>query len=592
MNVAHSSARNLLGIINDILDFSKIEAEKLELEAAPFSLRTVLDEVAESFRARVVEKHVELVMRVRPGVPDGLVGDVLRFRQVLTNLVGNAFKFTDRGEVVVTVAHAAPDAGATADGVAVLRVSVRDTGIGISPEQQARLFSAFSQADTSTTRKYGGTGLGLAISRRLATMMGGGLTVESEAGQGSTFHFTARLGVDERVTEEAERRAPESVRARPVLVVEDNETSRELLETFLRGWSVPVVSVGTAEDGLALLERRNATGSADAFALVVLDWMLPGMNGLDAAARIRAREETRALPIIMTSAYAGAEEEARSAELGVNVFLPKPITASSFFDAVVAAQGAAIQSTRRGRDVRPERTFPGTRALLAEDNEANQMVAVELLSRLGIDLDIAPDGRRAVEMARANPGRYAAILMDMQMPVMDGLEATRVLRADPSFSQIPIIAMTANAMKHELDACLAAGMNDHVIKPIDRAALLATLTRWLPASPEPAAGALEAPDTIEHGGRHGADGRHPAGPGGHRRARHACTPRTRVRQPGAHADPLRGWTAGNGQRPRGGGGRAGCRGRRAPCARVGRRRRQPWRGQLARGRESPRVGRA
>jgi signal transduction histidine kinase/CheY-like chemotaxis protein/HPt (histidine-containing phosphotransfer) domain-containing protein len=484
LSVAHSSARNLLGIINDVLDFSKIEAEKLELEAEPFSLRTVLDEVAESFRARVIEKHVELVMRVRPGVPDALVGDPLRFRQVVTNLVGNAFKFTERGEVVVTVAPADPEAArATPAGAIGLVIAVRDTGIGISAEQQARLFSAFSQADTSTSRKYGGTGLGLAISRRLAAMMGGGLSVESEVGKGATFFFTATLGVDERATGTADRVAPATVRERPVLVVEDNETSRELLETFLSAWSIPVVAVATAEEGLELLERRNAAGSADAFGLAVLDWMLPGMNGLDAVARIRRREETRSLPIILTSAYAGAEEEARCAELGVNVFLPKPITASSFFDAVVEAQGVRVHAARRGHDVRLQRVFDNVRALLAEDNEANQMVAVELLSRLGVELDIAGDGRKAVEMARANPGRYAAILMDMQMPEMDGLEATRVLRADPAFSRIPIIAMTANAMKHDLDACLAAGMNDHITKPIDRAALVSTLKRWLPAAP-------------------------------------------------------------------------------------------------------------
>jgi len=263
----------------------------------------------------------------------------------------------------VTVAPAAPDASAADDGLTALNVSVRDTGIGISPDQQARLFSAFSQADSSTSRKYGGTGLGLAISRRLATMMGGGLTVESELGQGSTFHFTVRLAVDERLTNEA--------------------------------------------------------------------------------------------------------------------------------------KGTGARASRRGPNVRLERMFGGVRALLAEDNEANQMVAVELLSRLGIELDIAPDGRQAVDMARNNPGRYAAILMDMQMPQMDGLEATRVLRADPRFRQIPIIAMTANAMKHELDSCLAAGMNDHIIKPVDRAALVGTLSRWLPSSPAPAAGLADAQDRID-----------------------------------------------------------------------------------------------
>ncbi|MGE5198633.1 MAG: ATP-binding protein, partial [Rhodospirillaceae bacterium] len=258
VSVAHGSARSLLAIINDILDFSKIEAEKLELEAAPFSIRTVLDEVTETFRARVIEKHVELVAAVARDVPDVLIGDALRVRQVLTNLIGNAFKFTEAGEVAVRVARRdAPEAG---EGGAANRVqvavTVRDTGIGIPPEQQARLFEAFSQADTSTSRKYGGTGLGLAISRRLARMMGGDLTVVSAAGAGATFTFTATLGVAEGTDAYARPDMPGSVRGQPVLVIEDNETSRELIETFLAGWSVPAVAVASAEDGLALLERR------------------------------------------------------------------------------------------------------------------------------------------------------------------------------------------------------------------------------------------------------------------------------------------------------------------------------------------------
>ncbi len=481
VSVAHSSAKNLLGIINDILDFSKIEADRLELEETPFSLRHELEQVTETFRSRVIEKHVELIVHAPADVPDRVVGDALRFRQVATNLIGNAFKFTDKGEVVVKVsrAGASPAGGATPPGKLDLLLSVRDTGIGMTEEQQGRLFEAFSQADTSTTRKFGGTGLGLAISRRLARMMGGDITLESKPGVGSTFFFTARLGFEE-AQETPVRVAPPGVREHPVLIVDDSETSRELLSMLLTGWSIPVVAVGTAEEALTLLERRNATDSRDSFGLVILDWMLPGMDGIEAAARIRERAETKSLPIIVISAYAGKEEEARCAETGVNVFLPKPITASSLFNSLVEAQGAKVHAVRRALDVPLDREFVGVRALLAEDNEANQMVALELLSRLGIELDVADDGREAVEMARGNPGRYAAILMDMQMPEMDGLEATRVLRADPAFRDVPIIAMTANAMKQDLDACLAAGMNDHITKPIDRTAMLATLRRWLP----------------------------------------------------------------------------------------------------------------
>ena len=478
VSVAHASARNLLGIINDLLDFSKIEAERLELETAPFSLRGVLDEVTETFRFTVMQKHVELVTHVLPSVPDALIGDALRVRQIVTNLVSNAFKFTHEGEVVLKVETMPPSAD-SASGRVALQISVRDTGIGISPEQQARLFQAFTQADSSTSRKYGGTGLGLVISRRLAELMGGELTLDSASGIGTTFFFRASFA-SEAAAETPVRSLPADISARPVLIVEDTDSSRELLETLLTGWSVPFESVGTAEEALSLLERRNEQPGGTPFGLVVLDWMLPGLNGLEAAARIRAREVTRALPIVVMSAYAGKEEEARCVDLGVNVFLHKPITASSFFDAVAQAEGAQVHARRRAADAPRDREFAGVRALLAEDNPANQMVASELLSRLGIDLDIANNGREAVDMMLAQPGRYAAILMDVQMPEIDGPAATRMLRAHSQFRHLPIIAMTANAMKADLDACLAAGMNDCVIKPIDRQALLHTLRRWLP----------------------------------------------------------------------------------------------------------------
>jgi signal transduction histidine kinase/DNA-binding response OmpR family regulator/ligand-binding sensor domain-containing protein len=497
VSVAHSSARNLLGIINDILDFSKIEADKLELEHALFSLREVLEEVTETFRPTVLQKHLELITQVLPSVPDHLVGDALRVRQIVTNLVSNAFKFTERGEVVLKVEATgvpASDERSASERVE-LRVSVRDTGVGISPEQQRRLFQAFSQADSSTSRKYGGTGLGLIISRRLAQLMGGELIFESTPGVGTTFFFTVSFatGTGESLPV---RTAPAHIRERPVLIVEDTATSRDWLELLLRGWSIPTVSVATAEEGLALLEERNSKQGRDAFGLVILDWMLPGMSGLDAAKRIRSSETTRTLPILVISAYATHGEEVLCEELGVNVFLPKPITASSLFDAVVESQGASgrVQTKHRELDLALDREFDGVRVLLAEDNEANQMVATELLSRLGIELDIASNGREAVEKAAAEPRRYAAILMDIQMPELDGLAATRLLRADPRFKDVPILAMTANAMRSDLDDCLAAGMNDHVIKPIDRKALLQTLRKWLPraakignesGSPEP-----------------------------------------------------------------------------------------------------------
>jgi two-component system sensor histidine kinase/response regulator len=507
VSIAHASARSLLGILNDVLDFSKIEADKLQLEEAAFNIRDVLEEVTETFRAIVIQKHVELVTHTLPTVPDRLVGDALRFRQVLTNLLGNAFKFTQEGEVVLKVELMPAPPEAT--GFVHLRATVRDTGIGIPQEQQGRLFQAFTQADSSTSRHYGGTGLGLAISRRLARLMGGDLTFESTAGIGTTFSFTARFGTAQQPAR-SPRAAPSTLTERPVLIVEDSSTSRELLETLLQSWSIPAVSVAAAEEGLALLEQRNRAGSSHPFSLVILDWMLPGLNGLDAAERIRRRDETRALPIVVISAYAGAEEEARCAALGVNVFLRKPITASALFDAIVESQGARVHTRRPSLEAPLVRELDGHRALLAEDNEANQMVATELLGRLGIELDIAANGREAVAMAQAAPDRYAAILMDMQMPELDGLGATRALRADARFATVPIIAMTANAMSADLDACLAAGMNDHVTKPIDRKSLVETLRRWLPmrpsvsvpavASPSPPTDRIPAPEGLDLAG--------------------------------------------------------------------------------------------
>jgi signal transduction histidine kinase/CheY-like chemotaxis protein/HPt (histidine-containing phosphotransfer) domain-containing protein len=515
VSIAHSSARNLLGILNDVLDFSKIEADKLQLEEAPFSLREVLEEVTETFRAPVIQKHVELVAHAVPAVPDRLVGDALRFRQVLTNLVGNAFKFTHAGEVALRVEPTA--ASDAPPGHVNLLVTVRDTGIGIPEAQQGKLFQSFTQADSSTSRQYGGTGLGLAISRRLARLMGGDLTFESSTGVGTTFYFTACLAIEAQQDARA-RVAPATITDRPVLIVDDSASTRELLETLLRSWSIPPVSVASAEEGLALLDQRNREGSSDPFGLVILDWMLPGMNGLDAAECIRNRDETRTLPLVMISAYAGKEEEARCAALGVNVFLRKPVTTSSLFDAIVESQGVRVHSARRGLDAPLERQFDGLRALLAEDNEANQMVATELLSRLGIELDIAGNGREAVAMAQASPTKYAAILMDMQMPELDGIGATRALRADVRFATVPIIAMTANAMKADLDACLAAGMNDYVTKPIDRKALVATLRRWLPvqaAAPAPyemATAPIELVEGVASASFAGADALAVAGP--------------------------------------------------------------------------------
>jgi two-component system sensor histidine kinase/response regulator len=512
LSVIQSAGRNLLGLINDILDFSKIEADKLEIEAAPFRLRSVLEEITETFRGKVAEKHVDLIVQVLADVPDNLVGDSLRIRQVLTNLISNAFKFTEKGEVALRVSlapqsrddeplesMAVPDAPPLTTHYSLLTThllfAVHDTGIGIPKDQHSRLFQPFTQADSSTSRKYGGTGLGLAISRRLANLMDGHLTFESEPGRGTTFSFTVPLGVEAR-QEATTTIVPICFRKVKALIVDQSAASREMIETLLDRWGIRCVSVATAEEALSVLRTHNGPASNDRVGLVLINWLLPDMQGIDAAAQIQKRDETRELPIILMSAYVGKEEEARAAAACASAFLPKPITPSSLYDAVVEAEGLPEETTyplplpaEMG-----EAEFAGARVLLAEDNETNQFVAMELLSRLGIELEIAANGSEAVEMARTKP--YAAVLMDMQMPEMDGLEATRRIRRETALRGLPVIAMTANARKADVDACLAAGMNDFLPKPIERAALVQSLRRWLPRQPDAAVPPGRASTTV------------------------------------------------------------------------------------------------
>ena len=482
LSVVDSSARGLLALINEILDFSKIEAGKLDLETAPFSLRELLEEVTHSFRGRVLEKHVEFIVHVALDVPDQLMGDSLRLRQVLINLVGNAFKFTDKGEVVLRVGvKTRTDSGESVkpDKEAItIQFSVCDSGIGIPPDKQEKLFNAFTQADSSTSRKYGGTGLGLAICKTLVRLMGGILTVDSEPGKGSTFAFGATFHY---CPSEAQRQfvAPTGIRDLRSLVIEDNPYSQDLLRTMFESYGMTCEVVDSGEKGLALLEGPSADSrSGKQFNLMVLDWVLPGIDGIETAQRVRQRYQGDQLPIIMISAFAGKEEEARASEVGIDHFLPKPITASALYDAILQVNGITGKGEIQRRDADVADTeFHGLRLLLAEDNEVNQFVAEEILTAAGFELDIASNGREAVEQAKQRP--YAAILMDVQMPEMDGLEATRRIRQELQGRPLPIIAMTANAMRSEEEACRAAGMDDFVSKPVDRAVLFQALRKWV-----------------------------------------------------------------------------------------------------------------
>jgi len=473
LNKIHNSAQSLLGIINDILDLSKIEAGKLSVEKTPFDLFEVLDQLAGLISVRAQDKGLEFLISTTPELPYFLVGDALRLGQVLLNLSGNAVKFTAKGQVLLSIR----ELPGTRDAESVqLRFEVTDTGIGMSAEQQGRLFQAFSQADASTTRKYGGTGLGLAICKQLVELMGGEIGVESQPGQGSTFWFSLRLGLAA-----DQRRAGSSsvpLQARRALVVDDNASARDIVEAYLSSFGMQVAKAATGAEAVQWV--RAAVDGGEPCELVVMDWQMPGMNGIEAARAIRQLD--RPPKIILLTAH-GREEVARQAELEhLDGFLVKPVNPSLLLDTsmqVLLGQTMAGGGARRPRRLGAQQAeaLLGLRVLLAEDNEINQQVAREVIEGYGATVEIADNGRIAVDKLREG-GIYDLVLMDMQMPEMDGLSATRAIRADASLPRLPIIAMTANAMEADRQACLDAGMDDFISKPFRPAELLRLLRLW------------------------------------------------------------------------------------------------------------------
>lgn len=482
-----TSSNALLGIINDILDYSKIEAGKLSIEQVPFSLETVLGNVVDINSLAAEEKNLEFLLDIGDTVPMGLVGDALRLGQVLINLVNNAIKFTEAGEVLVRVAVAE-----RRDEAVRLHFGVRDTGIGLSPEQQEHLFKPFSQTDGSITRRYGGTGLGLSISHRLVALMGGELTVSSRSGEGAEFHFTLGFPLAKGIEKRCSAK-PAGLEGTAVLVVDDNATSRQILEDILISLRFRVRVAASGEEALQQLQTPGSD-----VRIVLLDWKMPGMNGSDCAGRIRELPLPRQPDIIMVTAY-GREEVRREAEhLGIEYFLIKPVSRSVLFNTIVACLGnplaeSAEASPCAGPDISLPANLTGTRVLLVEDNDINQQVARELLESAGLVVTVAEDGSAALRLLTRE--RFAVVLMDIQMPGMDGLEATRRIRSQLHLTDLPVIAMTAHAMDRDRAESLAAGMNDHVNKPIDPKELFAALVRWLPAregGPVPAAEQSEA----------------------------------------------------------------------------------------------------
>jgi len=491
LNIIRTSAMSLMGLINDILDFSKIEAGKLEFENIPFSIAEIVEDVSDLFIEKVLVKHLELIVDIASDIPYQVLADPLRLRQILVNLISNALKFTDRGEIHISVRKRHGDKGLQADDsdLAELIFCIRDTGIGISPETQDKLFDAFRQADGSTTREYGGTGLGLAICKRIINLIGGDIWVESQVGHGSSFYFTAKFTP---VSAKAQQLpdVPHDLKSLNVLVVEDHFTVQMIIRRILESFGFHVETAHSGEKALAVYEESLGKQPFD---LIIMDVNLPGIDGIETSEKIQVTHRTKAPPIIVISAFSGIEDIQRAMKIGVSSCLIKPIKRSLLFDTIMEIFGyKTAMSKGRDTDMGASLFHPGefsdTRVLLVEDHPINRRVATEILKLAGILVETTTDGLEAIEAVRKKS--YDAVLMDVQMPGVDGIEATRSIRkwemmqgeqqwnsSDFSGSHIPIIAMTAHAMSGDREKCLEAGMDDYVSKPIDRKELFAALRK-------------------------------------------------------------------------------------------------------------------
>jgi signal transduction histidine kinase/DNA-binding response OmpR family regulator len=480
---AKTASDSLLGIINDILDFSKIEAGKLDIEAREFLLEDVLEQVTTMVVARATEKRLEFMMETAPSVPLSLVGDPLRLGQVLVNLCNNAVKFTEAGEIALLTTVLSE----TGDGRVTLRFSVRDTGIGMTPEQTEQLFQAFHQVDPSSTRRFAGTGLGLAICKKLVELMGGQIWLESEPGKGSEFFFTSTFGRGQSLVSHHHEPLP-YMRHLRVLVVDDNAKVRGLLQGLLTSLGHRVTVAGSGDEGLVELGKAEA---ADPFDLIFLDWMMPGVDGLEFARQIRQLPWSIPMPkLLLLTAYGNDEVQRQVAEEHLDGYLSKPVTVSSLLEAISRAFRKEGGQAGMARDSLATSTsgLDGVHILLVEDNDFNQQVAEELLTAVGIVVTLANNGQVAVKMARE--AHFDAVLMDLQMPVMDGYESVSLMRRIQGLDSLPIIAMTAHALVQEREKCLAIGMNDYVTKPIKPVELYEVLRKWIRPCPSGAPKAM------------------------------------------------------------------------------------------------------
>ena len=476
----HNAGTSLLGIINDILDFSKIEAGKLEIEETDFRLDEVISSVTTLTAQKAHEKGLEFLAHVSPAIPEDLLGDPLRLGQILTNFVNNAVKFTERGEIRLDI-----DLLERTGEKVQLKFSVRDTGIGMTSEQSAKLFQPFVQADSSTTRKHGGTGLGLTICRRLVELMGGRVWLESEAGVGSTFFFTVWLG--EGTAKSSGKIVPEKLAHLRVLIVDDNAAAREILAEPLEAIAREVRTVASGAEALALVKEQDAV---DPFEIFFMDWRMPGMDGLQVSRLIKSDETLSRQPsIVLVTAFGREEVREEASRIELDGFLVKPVTKSMVVDTLVnifAEVGNVVGHGAHGA-VEEDARLAGVRILLVEDNEINQQIACELLGSAGATVQVANNGKESVEklFGGHQPPPFDVVLMDLQMPEMDGYQAAVKIRSDARFAALPIIAMTAHATIEEKQRCLAAGMNDHIAKPIDPSMLFETIGRYARATHVP-----------------------------------------------------------------------------------------------------------
>ncbi|MBF0100378.1 MAG: response regulator [Desulfobacterales bacterium] len=480
LKIIQSSGYTLLDIINDILDFSKIEAGKMQLEEIPFILNDVLDHVTNLLSSRIAEKHIELLLEVEPGTTKALIGDPIKLQQILINLVGNALKFTDKnGTITIGVSKHQKN-----ETHVELEFFVRDTGIGIDPHKLSKLFEPFTQADSSTTRKFGGTGLGLTICKKLAELMQGNIWADSIPSIGSTFYFTASFGLQPDFVEEKPLELPEQIKNSRALIIDDSKLARHVIGKMLRSFGFETEEARNGEQGLQLIKSALSSTTAKPLNLVIMDRVMPGIGGIETTRRIR-QEIKSDIPVIMITGEQNVKGEKEAAEVYIDGYLTKPVTESELYNIILEIFTARNTLTNSKKDITTKvsmfkERLKGIRILVAEDHPINQEIIKDILTKANIYAHIVSNGKEAVEAVQKES--YDVVLMDIQMPEMDGIDATRAIREKFKIDQLPIIAMTAHALRRDQERCMAVGMNGYVTKPIRQSNLFDSINKVIISS--------------------------------------------------------------------------------------------------------------